>query len=203
MIRWCGAALVAAGISFALFMIVHPFGTVVGEVATRSSWVPAHSLHFFGAMFMLFGLLGLHARQGDETGNLGVAGIIIALIGTAMFVGTGMTTAFLWPVIAMNAPSFVTSEGAMFTGLSSGMTTATYVFLVVGFVLYGFATLKADIMPKRATWLLMVGVILFSAPVRPFGPAPWIARVVGALVFGLALVWLGRALRANPADSVG
>ena len=85
----------------------------------------------------------------------------------------------------------------MFTNrLASGMTTATYVFLVIGFVTFGIASLKAHVLPKKATWMMIVGVVLFSAPVQPFGPAPWIARVIGAFVFGVSLVLLGRALRA-------
>ena len=196
MTRRCGTLLILGGVSFALFMIVHPFGTVVGEVATRTSWVPAHTLHFLGALFSLGGLLGLYAYQKDELGALGPYTFAVAFIGMAMFVGTGMTTAFLWPAIAAADPAFVAAEGGMFTNpLASGMTTGTYVFLVLGFVLFGASSLRARVLPRGAVWMMIVGVVLFSAPVQPFGPAPWIARVIGAIVFGTSLVLLGRALR--------
>ena len=39
--------------------------------------------------------------------------------------------------------------------------------------------------------------MLFSAPVEPLGPAPWILRVVGGVVFGAGLARLGLALRTG------
>jgi hypothetical protein len=43
-----------------------------------------------------------------------------------------------------------------------------------------------------------VGVLLFAAPVDPVGPAPWIARVVGGVIFGGGLAWLGYDLWSTP-----
>ena len=134
LIRWSGLALVLAGVSLAAFMLIHPFGAVAGaDVAARFTWIPSHTFHFLGALFALFGLVGLHLRQLQVTGKLGSIGFVIAFIGTAMFVGTGMITAFLWPVIATSAPDFVSAEGPMFKArLAISTTTATYLFLVVG-----------------------------------------------------------------------
>jgi hypothetical protein len=45
--------------------------------------------------------------------------------------------------------------------------------------------------------LLIVGVLLFSAPVEPLGPAPWILRIAGGVVFGVGLARLGLVLRSS------
>ena len=45
------------------------------------------------------------------------------------------------------------------------------------------------------------GIVLFSVPVEPFGPFPWLVRVVGALTFGAALAWIGLLLRSIGAQA--
>ncbi|MEO8538655.1 MAG: hypothetical protein ABI577_02865 [bacterium] len=205
MIRWSGLALALGGICFMLFLIVHPYGEVAGaHVAHNSAWKPAHSFHFFGAMFTLFGLVGLYAWRWEPLGKLGFAAFVLAFIGTAMFVGTGMITAALWPAIAKDYPPFVAKDGGMFEDpLVAGTTTATYVFLSLGYVLLGAVLWRKQLAPVGACALLMVGILMFSAPVDPVGPAPWIARYLGAIVFGAALAWLGYLQwRSNPAPAL-
>ena len=117
---------------------------------------------------------------------------MLAFIGTAMFVGTGMITATLWPAIAHGYPEFVSKDGGMFQDtLTAGATTATYVFLSLGFVLLGVVMWRERLAPRAQAALMAVGILLFSAPVDPVGPAPWFARLSGAVVFGAALAWLG------------
>lgn len=200
-LRACGGLLIVGGICLALFLIVHPYGEVAGaHVAHQRRWIPAHSFHFLGALFTLFGLIGLYLYQFERSGKLGLAGFILAFIGTAMFVGTGMITAFVWPVIAEHDPGFVAEDGPMFKdALTSGATLLTYVFLGIGYIVFAIAMLRARTMPPPACWLLMVGVVLFSVPVEPVGPVPWFVRFSGAVVFGAALAWLGVALRTATA----
>ncbi len=193
MLRWSGLALALGGICFMLFLIVHPYGEVAGEhVAHNNAWIPAHSFHFFGALFALFGLMGLYVRHWEAVGRLGFVAFVLAFIGTAMFVGTGMITAAIWPAIAEDYPPFVAEDGGMFEDpLSAGATTATYVFLSLGYVLLGAVMWRKTLIPAPAAVLLMAGILLFSSPVEPVGPVPWIARYAGAVSFGAALAWIG------------
>ncbi|MBM3941922.1 MAG: hypothetical protein FJ316_03170 [SAR202 cluster bacterium] len=194
--KWSGLALVLGGVSFALFMLLHPFGELEGaEVTMRWNWVPAHTFHFLGAMFTLLGIIGLYARHDGALGRLGAIGFVIAFIGTAMFVGTGMFTAWVWPVIARHVPAFVAPGGPLFNDSSTvGFTAAPYALMTLGYILFGAAMLKAKVMPRWAVIMSMLGIVLFCVPVHPVGPVPWIVRVIGALVFGGALAWLGSAL---------
>ena len=193
LIRWSGLALMAGGVCYALFLGIHPYGQVAGaHVAHNKAWIPAHFFHFLGALFALFGLVGLYAKWWAKLGRVGFAAWVLSFIGTAMFVGTGMITAALWPAIADDFPAFVEEDGGMFKDpLSAGITTATYVFMVVGFVPLAFVMWRTKLVAWPVAVLIGMGILLFSAPVDPVGPAPWIARFAGAMTFGAGLAWLG------------
>jgi len=115
LVRWSGVSLALGGVAIAAYMLVHPWAERVGDVATTPSWVFSHTLHFAGALLILLGLPGLYARHRARTGVPGFLGFLLAFFGTALFVGTGMSSAFLWPAIAAEAPTFVASGGGMFT----------------------------------------------------------------------------------------
>jgi hypothetical protein len=198
--HWHGdIALVLGGVAFALFMLLHPFDELAGVHGPHSAaWVPAHIFHFLGALLVLYGLLEVRDRWLGRPSLAARLAFIAAFIGTAMFVGTGMITAFLWRAIAEHAPSFVAADGPMFTDtLAAGSITATYVFLVVGYVSLAVVLHRSGVLSVADTALLVVGVLLFSAPVEPLGPAPWILRVAGGIVFGAGLARMGLVLRSQ------
>ncbi len=199
-VRWSGAALAAGGLCLALFMLVHPYGEIAGAHASHSArWVPAHSLHFVGALLTLLGLPGLYARQMRQTGVLGLVGTVLAMVGTAMFVGTGMITAFVWPVIAQTAPGFVSADGPMFRDpLTTFATDTPYVAMVLGYAILAIASIRGRALPTETAVVLVIGIVLFSSPVEPVGPFPFLLRVVGALVFGGALMVIGWLLWVRP-----
>ena len=119
-------------------------------------------------------------------------GFLLAFVGTAMFVGTGMITAFVWPVISETNPGFVDAEGPMFEDpLTQFAVQATYAFLIIGFVTLAVATFRAGVFARWSAVLLAVGIVLFGVPVDPVGPVPWFVRIAGGFVFGFALVALG------------
>ena len=199
LIRWSGLAGMLGGAAMALFVIVHPWGRFVGaEVARTTAWRIAHSLHFVGATLALLGLVGLYARQSRQAGRLGLVGFVVAFIGTAMFVGTGMITAFVWPMLAQHAPAVVEHDGAMFTLPALIALALTAAGVSVGYVLFGIATLRAGILPRTGTLLLVVGAVLGMAPPQPLGPMPWAGLVLGGVMFGGGSAWLGYALWSEP-----
>lgn len=198
--HWHGdIALILGGAAFALFMVLHPYDELAGIHGPQSNaWIPAHTFHFLGALLALYGLLELRDRRLVDASLAERLAFSAAFIGTAMFVGTGMITAFLWPAIAEHAPSFVAADGPMFTDLlASGAITVTYIFLVVGYVSLSVVLRRSRAISIVDAALLIAGVLLFSAPVEPLGPAPWILRVAGGLVFGAGLIRLGLVLRSS------
>jgi hypothetical protein len=204
LVRWSGASLIVGGLCLALFMLVHPYGEIAGAHAAHSlRWVPAHSLHFLGALLTVLGLPAVYARQMRQTGVLGLIGTALAIAGTAMYVGTGMITAFVWPVIAQTTPGFVAADGQMFRDpLPRFATDAPYVVMIVGYALLAIASIRAHTLPTPTAVVLVIGIVLFSSPVEPVGPLPFVLRVIGALVFGGALMLIGYVLWMRPSLDV-
>jgi hypothetical protein len=195
LVRWSGLAAVVGGVAIALFVLSHPWDRFVGaEVARTGRWRLAHTLHFVGASFTLLGLIGIYVRQRERAGRLGLVGFVLAFAGTAMFVGTGMLTAFVWPMLADRAPAVIGEDGAMFDAPALIALALTAVAVTVGYVLFGIAALRAGVLPRDGTALLTVGAVLGMAPPQPLGAMPWAGLVLGGVLFGVGATRLGLAL---------
>lgn len=135
-----------------------------------------------------------------EAGQLGLIGFVLTFIGTAMFVGTGMLTAFVWPMIAVQAPDALGTDGAMFLPPAILALGPTAVVVTVGYIIFGLATLRAGVLPRWGTVLFVVGGVLGMGPPQPLGPLPWAGLVLGGVVFGIGGIWLGYALWTDTPD---
>ncbi len=143
LIRLSGLACVVGGLCLASFVLVHPWDQLLGaQVARTPAWRIAHGLHFIGAAFALLGLPGLFALQRDSLSRWGALGFVLSLLGNAMFLGTGMITAFIWPMLAFYAPLCVGIGGPIFgSPLSLPAFSLTAALFISGYSLFGFATL--------------------------------------------------------------
>jgi hypothetical protein len=184
------------GMCLAAFVLVHPWDQLLGaEIARTPAWRIAHGLHFLGAAFALLGLTGLFAQQRDSLSRWGVLGFILSLLGNGMFLGTGMITAFIWPMLAFYAPLCIGAGGPIFgSPLSLPAFSLTAALFISGYGLFGFATLRAGVLPRVPTVLLVIGAILGMLPPHPVGALPWWALVFGGVLYGMGLVWLGAFL---------
>jgi hypothetical protein len=114
------------------------------------------------------GLVGLHALQGRSCGLLGRVGFYIAVVSLlARALGAGV-----------------------FLAGSSALSWISYpwgtIGMLVGFVVYGFATLRAGVLPRWYGLALIVSMPL-SLPLAAYGTT----------LFGVIMVVLGYALRAR------
>jgi len=192
LVRLSGAANVLGGLALALFVVEHPWGRFDGaEVARTTAWSIAHGLHFLGATLVLVGLVGLYLWQAPRLGRLGLAGFVVAFVGTAMFVGTGMITVFVWPMVAREAPQAVALGGAMFDRPSLVALGLTAVTVTVGYVLFGLTMLRAGLAPRWMTVVWVVGAVTGMIPPQPLGPLPWAGLVLGGVLFGAGAALLG------------
>ena len=200
-VRWSGVSVTLGGLALAAYMLIHPWAERTGAVATTPRWLVSHGFHFLGALFLLLGLTGLYLRQRERTGVPGLVGFLLAFLGTALFVGTGMTSTFLWPAIAAEAPTFVESGGAMFSHpLALGPILAARIFLVLGLVWLGVVSFRAGVLPRWGSLLVVVGVVATNLPTEPVGPVPWIVAVLGGVVLSVGLVGWGWALWTGVPD---
>jgi hypothetical protein len=194
-LRLCGAANIVGGVAIAIFVLSHPWGHFVGaDVALTSGWRLAHTFHFIGAAAPLLGLVGLYAVQADRLGRPGVGAFVVAFTGTAMFVGSGMLTAFVWPMVAAHAPDTVAHGGAMFDMPAIAALALTAIILAVGYVMFAAVSWRAHVLPHGGLLLWSIGGALGMVPPQPLGPLFWAGLVSAGVIYAVGAAWLGRAV---------
>lgn len=192
LIRWSGLATMLGGICMILFILVHPFGELDPPKVMNDLWVLADSLRVMGAILVLFGLMGLYMLQAEKAGRLGLVSFVLAFSGTALFVGNGMIIAYVLAPLAVHAPDLASFNGPLSKEPAFALS---YVFMIVlllvSYLLFGVSIIRAQVFPRWAAVLLILGALLFFEP-----PVlvPYVIPFVGALIFGVALTWLGSVL---------
>ncbi len=130
---------------------------------------------------LLFALTGLYLRQADAAGKLGLVGFVLAFIGTVLVAGDWWFESFIAPQIAAVAPQVMT--GAI-TGSMAVGAVATFVLFALGWTIFGIATFRANVYPRPAAVLLIiggvVGVLALSTPYQ--------------VPLAIAIGWIGYSL---------
>lgn len=184
LVRVGGLAAVAAGV---LLLIFDAWGLVLellgaypenfSEEALSTTYTVSSAMWLIGALLLLVAVVGLHARQSEAAGALGLAGFVAALIGTGLLVGLVWTNAFVPPALAVEAPAVLDAEP---TGsLAFGFMFSTIVFGLC-WALFGVSMLRSRVYPRVAAILLIIGALLLIAPLPATG-----------FVIEAALIWLG------------
>ncbi len=158
--------------------------------ATTTPHMVFGGVRLLGGMVLVFGLIALYAAQVDAAGRLGVLGFVVSMIGTVLLTGQAWFLAFFEPALATEAPSFI--EAAM-TG-EAGLLLSIGLFIpltvqAIGWVIFGIATYRANIFPRRAAIILIIGAFLLFVPVQG-----------SPTLFQLAIAWLGYLLYTNKID---
>lgn len=200
LIRWAGLAAITAGIIFVGIQPIHP-PDVLASVTT-GAWAIVTSLKLAMCLLFLLGVAGLYARQVEEAGWLGLAGFLLLILSWWVQTGFVFAEVFILPHLATAAPAFVDSflgivngsPGEMDIGaLPMAYNLGTGITYLLGGMLFGIATFRARVLPRRPAGLLAV-----AAAVTPAAALlPHAIQRFAAVPMGLALVWLGYALWAE------
>lgn len=183
LIRYGGLVALAGG---TLFMIAESLSLLLVrysdyvESATTGTYVAQQMLFLLGTILLLGGLVGLYARQSEVAGRLGLAGFLVAFVGTALLAGLFFVQAFFVPYLAAEFPEVLNAGEQGLLAVGFGMT---FILFPVGWLLFGIATLKARVYPRAAAILLTIGTVFTFVPV----PA-------ATVVLDVAVVWLGLSL---------
>ena len=164
-------------------------GLALGAQSANS---PVHSLKYGLALFAMYALLlaltGLYLRQANAAGKLGLAGYLIAFLGTLLIAGDWWFESFIAPQIAAVAPEVM--SGAI-TGSMAVGAAATFGLFAVGWTVFGIATFRANVFPRPAAGLLilggLVGILAGSTPYQ--------------LPLAIAVGWIGVSLMGSQHDS--
>ena len=196
LMRLAGLSAMAAGLCFIVIGMFHPVN--VPSSVTTATWVNVHifatALGFFG----LFGMVGLYARQVEESGWLGLAGFLLFTVWMTLVCGFSFVEAFILPKLASESPTFVAGWLGMFSGVPSRIDLGVLPTLwnisgplyILGPLLFGIATFRARVLPRWAGGLLALNVLF--VPVGALVPPELQPKIM--VPIGLALAWLGYAL---------
>jgi hypothetical protein len=191
LIRWSGlTAILAAGLlSVGALLSLVTESENLGVSATTPSYAFSSLLYLLGGVLLLLGLVGLYIRQSGSSGILGLVAFLVAFLGTALAVGATWAELFVAPALAVEAPRVLDAEP---TGmLALGFTLTFAVFLPLGWLLFGVASFRAQIYPRAAAILLMVGAVIAGLPI----PLTEIVLYVG-------VAWLGFVLFTERGETV-
>jgi len=189
LIRWSGLAAIASGVSLVVaeFVTLSFFGYDFSTTATTGAYVLYSLLIMITEVLLPLGLVGLYARQSEASGPLGLVGFVMAFAGTVLVAGFFWASAFITPVLAVEAPELLAVRSL------PGFFRSFIVF-GLGWVLFGVATLRAGVYPRSAAVLLIVGALLTV-----------IRLPLTSVVLGAAVAWMGWYVlvtgRGTPAES--
>jgi hypothetical protein len=116
----------------------------------------------------------LYAGQSRAAGSLGLAGFLVAFVGTVFFMGFFWANIFVAPALAVGAPEFL-GQGGRFPGFFLSL----FIY-AVGWFLLGLVSMRARVYPRAPVVLLTVGAAL-----------DLLAAPLSGLVIDAAFVWLG------------
>jgi len=120
----------------------------------------------------------LHAR---EAGGLGALGVAAAIVGTVFMAGDWWYEAFAVPRLAEVAPDAIDT----FVGgrlLAGGL--ASFVLFGIGWLLFGIASLRAQVFPGAVSGAIAIGGLLSGIPIG-------LAYLSGMAILGIAFVSVG------------
>ena len=196
-IKWSSVLLIIGGALLAVSMLFHPDMGRPGYALMRA-WVPVHVLLGISTVAGMAGLIVFYGAVSPKTTVFGHVAFWFAIIGTALLTGLMFfVEAAIIPVLAGN-PAYeqiLGMTGPLMTGAFGTLIMIAMLIVAVGFILVGGYLLGAKIISPVNGILFIIG-----APLLAFSPPlPYIAGIIGGVLLGIALVWLGISVRTGKA----
>jgi len=195
MLGWSGVFLILAGVCIALGTIIHPSRETSQIIlAQEIRLIIGHWLLTFYSAFLMLGLPGVYASQSRQLGRLGLAGFLMLFFGT-LFYAVSSDYGFNAPVLARLAPQTLDAINAYPSVVI--MDGLFVLLLFLGFILFGIAIQRSGVFPPWSGILIATGWTLFMtcAPLALFVFEPlWFLAILGTVILGLGLGWVGYAL---------
>lgn len=198
LIRWSGGALIVAGLLMATSLALHPDETDPNALV-NPLWGPTHLALGVGFLISLLGLMGVHARQVQRAGALGLTGFVVVFASTAALIGPVLVVeGIIVPGLAQSdiAEAALAPTGPVFGRQLLPFFMGTIYAFGIGSVLFGIAIIRAGVLPRWAAAALIV-----ATPLLAFTPPlPAIFLAIGGALLGVAYVWLGYAVLSSTAE---
>lgn len=196
LIRFCGVALLIAGLGTCLINIV-----LTPLMAQHTSANTAASAIFLVrgaasgivALLLLFGCIGVYAAQARRSALFEMFAFIVALTGTALLFAVEWSNVFLLRAIAQASPSSQVAVDHN-TLANVGYGSAAGIF-AVGWILLSASILRTGILPRWPAIAIVAGFFLIPILQGVLGMS---GAIIGNVVLGAGLASIGYAIFRNP-----
>src|SRR5215213_10273918 len=193
--RAAGLSAVVGGLLFIAVQINHPL--LNSAFTTTTEYAIRETMKIFMAVFSLIGITGIYLRQVRQVGVLGLIGYVALGVGYLTILSVQMIAVFVLPDLAARQPGYVNDVLAVATsgtpvGDVGRMQTLSRIGItyIVGGVLFGIALFRANVLPRWAAALLVVGAVATVATFQ----LPELTQRLFALPVSVALIGLGYSL---------
>src|SRR5438093_6112965 len=108
LLRTTAVAAASSGLLNLVFFAVHPSGGEPPSASAVGSWyAPLHALDILSLLLALVALTGLYLVQAGRVGWLGLAGYLLAFVGSVLLIGLLWGAGFFTRLLARRAPGLV------------------------------------------------------------------------------------------------
>jgi hypothetical protein len=185
---WTGGGLASAAAGL-LLLLGHlldlggdpEYGTVLGGTLVLTAHV-----------VLAFAIVALYAAQAEQSGLLGSVGMVLGVVGTTLVSGVVF--------VEISGASGAEVDAVLESGIPSALALLGGLAFLVGLILFGAATMRAGVFPRRAGLLLIVGDVVFGLGSFA-GSAAKSFEIIGAAITCAACAWLGLPLLSGSGAS--
>lgn len=157
-----------------------------------SLYALTYLLIVFGLLFVAAGLPAIYVRQAKQAGKLGLIGVSLTFFALLLLMGNSLTTGILFSYVASVAPNLT---HASFPPVLGVIFPITLLMFTLGPILLGIATMRARVLARGASILLIVGSILNLVSLAPLSDLVSETFQVGNVaVLAFAFIWFGFGL---------
>jgi len=175
LIRWSGLLSIISAVLVLLFGLLQMGGPNLLE------WV--FSVLFF--VILVFAMIGLYAAQVEQSSWLGLVAFVLSALGAML-----MSTENLLSIAELSGVGGAQAVEAFYSTTVPLVVIAGLSFFG-GQLLFGIASLRADVFPRWAGILLSVGAVVAFVGILALPP---LALLLGTILLASALAWMGWAL---------
>ncbi len=179
MSAWVLRASSAANVAFGVLIAASAVVRLSADDATPASVAAWPGL--IGVLLGIFGLSGLYLTHGDHLGRWAPIAFVLAMTGLALSVAQLYGLTFTLPGAGPLGPLFPLGYGPF----------------LFGFLLLDLVLLRSRELPRVAVLGLIAGAALNAA-----GFATPEVRLVGVVVFGAGIAWLGSAAVMSSSETL-
>jgi hypothetical protein len=196
-VKWSSLLFIISGVLLAVPILFHPDMSTPGY-ALLGTWVPVHVLLGISTLAGLAGLIVFYGIMSPKISVVGHVAVWFSIIGTALFMGLlFFVESAIMPVLARNPVygTLLSETGPIMAGAFGIWALIAAVIISIGFILFGGYLISAKIISPVNGILFIIGtpLVAFSPPL------PYAVMIIGGVLFGIALVWLGVSIRRGRA----